>query len=408
MKNMGTMARQQAGFTLVSVVIAGLIMSISFIFVSQILLQTQGIGQQQQRFAQFNDLRDQMMLTLTDECAISNSVESKENEGLACLKAGNCREGGTTQNMTLRDRKDQKVFSADSTKNRLLKSDGSECDGTSGCTHQFILTSTLKCADGSACKMPFILVEGKFSDWNAPPKDQQAPTEEKLNPKVINYNIYRFEKQVTYTRPYLNCSDVMKRGLAQTPAVQMASGIYRMDPDGAGGQCPFDVYCDLAPTSDGGGWALVGNQGLTSETLTEREPPLYQGMTGALADDLTKVLLQQSASPGKNNVRVKIDSQLSRSYVLTFSVGTDAKPAQYINQQTYCQSVDPQTIATTVGKPGAFSFLASSSAVQIGYWDQKFQCTSCDPTVMNPVCTEMPNAGCCSKTTPIVGSVWVK
>jgi hypothetical protein len=44
-----------------------------------------------------------------------------------------------------------------------------------------------------------------------------------------------------------SCEDVRDRG--------GASGVHAIDPDGAGGVPPFDVYCENA--ADGGGWTLI-------------------------------------------------------------------------------------------------------------------------------------------------------
>ncbi|WP_158847779.1 fibrinogen-like YCDxxxxGGGW domain-containing protein [Algibacter sp. L1A34] len=50
--------------------------------------------------------------------------------------------------------------------------------------------------------------------------------------------------------PLANCLEYLNSG-------STTDGIYTVDPDGTGGNLPFDCYCDM--TNDGGGWTLVFN-----------------------------------------------------------------------------------------------------------------------------------------------------
>jgi len=124
-------------------------------------------------------------------------------------------------------------------------------------------------ADASACKRACAAVRKAICPDGAYPDPVPVPSIYEDCDKCVD-----FINNVIFPK---SCQEIK----VNDPAAK--DGVYKIDPDGAGGNAPFNVYCDM--TTDKGGWTVIDSN--KSQTWLKYFSSFseYSGSTGGPASN---------------------------------------------------------------------------------------------------------------------------
>ncbi len=193
-----------------------------------------------------------------------------------------------------------------------------------------------------------------------------------------------------------------------------ASGndLYMIDPDGAGGECPFQVWCDLT------GWALIINS--PSGEAVQARGTVTPYFAGRLSDGQILAILDYSARKAPltgNNVKVQVQSDLGYEFGMKLPAAAATMGYYRVPQPTpaICRSFQQPGVLATVLPQGqgvsGWGFFATQQggAEALGFISEGGQSHFVCRTAGSPGPCSLAAGGACSGAgqSRLIGAVWV-
>lgn len=379
-----------SGKTLMELMVALTISMVVFIVTLSVLHQNyKEIGYLQSRINVDEALID-IIYNMRNSCSIANTLNHPENSSkLICLKNDSCssnlKDSIVLSDSLSRTYNDTKGVNIGYSKN------GSICNynataQTNDCMYKVSANYKLECELGN-CRKPLIELDINLSTQDSV-KQKSGRLRESYSTKII------IDPVITYS----SCQDAFDNGNTN-------NGIYYIDMDGFGGECPFQIFCDM---SNEVGKALILNATTVNyASIDEVAPPLMPNQTGRLPKKYFNYFIQ------KVNSRFKINVDTSEYGDLSVRTGPTSlnQNSKLISTPNSCNAASNIYSSGVVAPDSSLVIIAQSASGvgEIGFSDkiinkvyEGFKCdTGCNST---NICG-IAGGSCCSSR--LKGSLWV-
>jgi prepilin-type N-terminal cleavage/methylation domain-containing protein len=385
------------GFSLVEMLMSVAVMAIAALAAAEMMISLTRAQLSANEAQDLVDLRLELQNHFVSKCAVLNSLRDTENSTLQCLWRGDCA-NPLSGGFLLRDASNAVVYDPNQNATHRYNKAGALCDATTAsnpnlCPLRAEVRYDLVCP-GNQCNRAYLVLRLNFSEAVA-----SSTTTAVRNPEVTrNYSALSVQSMVDIAAVYLSCRDALNAG-------RTASGVYWIDPDGNGQDCPFEVYCDQG--SDGGGWALVINSPKAddSDPMAPVTGLLYPGKRGRIANEHLTAILKASDTT-RNNVKVQVKGRTVEGYgaqefIFGLNTGGSADLGGFRAAPNKCLGYEAPSNSTTITGT-SWAFFAENGASTVGFKDNQFTCMSC---AAGEVC-EMITSACCRQN--LQGSVWIR